>query len=228
MSTQKDAPPDPASDAAERSARRMRHIVRDFESGFGALEELGPAVTIFGSARTPAATPEYDAAIEVGRLLGAAGFAVITGGGPGVMEAGNRGARAAGARSVGLNIELPYEQTVNPFVDVALEFRYFFARKTMLVKYAEAFVVFPGGFGTLNELFELLVLVQTRKVERCPIILFDASYWGGLITWLREHAVAGGKIAAPDMELVRMTDSPAEVRDLIVAARRAREAAAQS
>jgi uncharacterized protein (TIGR00730 family) len=195
---------------------RVLRIMGEFVEGFEALAELGPAVTLFGSARVKEDDPFYDAALETARLLGQAGFAIITGGGPGIMEAGNRGARAAGARSVGLNIELPFEQGVNKYVDLAVEFRYFFVRKTMFVKYAQAFVIFPGGFGTMDELFEALTLIQTGKVQNFPIILFGSEYWGGLREWLRTTMLAGGKIAGPDLELLVMCDSPTQVRDLIV------------
>jgi uncharacterized protein (TIGR00730 family) len=150
------------------------------------------------------------------RLLGEAGFAIITGGGPGVMEAGNRGARAAGVTSVGLNIELPFEQGLNPYVDVGIEFNYFFVRKTMFVKYAQGFIIFPGGFGTMDELFEALTLIQTGKIRNFPIILFGSKYWGGLLDWLRNTMLTEGKIAAADLDLLVVTDSPEEARDMIV------------
>jgi uncharacterized protein (TIGR00730 family) len=158
----------------------------------------------------------YQAAVETARLLGEAGFTIITGGGPGIMEAGNRGARAAGVKSVGLNIELPFEQGVNQYVDIAMEFRYFFVRKTMFVKYAQAFVIFPGGFGTLDELFEALTLIQTGKVQDFPVILFGSDYWGGMIDWMRNTLLPDGKIAEADLNLLILCDSPSEVRDLIV------------
>jgi len=154
--------------------------------------------------------------VDVARALGEAGFAIITGGGPGIMEAGNRGAREAGARSVGLNIELPFEQHLNPYVDTSVTFRYFFVRKMMLVKYAQAFVIFPGGFGTLDELFEALTLVQTGKVRNFPIILFNSTYWNGLLNWMRETVLPARKIAAADIDLLIVSDSVDEVRDLIV------------
>ncbi|MBO9343270.1 MAG: TIGR00730 family Rossman fold protein, partial [Roseiflexus sp.] len=158
---------------------RVLRIMGEFVDGFEMLADVGPAVTIFGSARAGVDDPMYQAAVDVARALGEAGFAIITGGGPGIMEAGNRGAREAGARSVGLNIELPFEQHLNPYVDTSVTFRYFFVRKMMLVKYAQAFVIFPGGFGTLDELFEALTLVQTGKVRNFPIILFNSAYWHG-------------------------------------------------
>jgi uncharacterized protein (TIGR00730 family) len=196
---------------------RVLRIMGEFVEGFDALAELGPtAVTIFGSARVRPDAPLYQAAQEVASLLGEAGFTIITGGGPGIMEAANRGARAVGAKSVGLNIELPFEQHINPFVDIAIDFRYFFVRKTMFVKYAQAFVIFPGGFGTMDELFEALVLIQTGKVQNFPVILFDAAYWGGLLDWLRTTMLTEGKIADADLALLMVVDSPEQVRDLVV------------
>jgi uncharacterized protein (TIGR00730 family) len=198
---------------------RVLRIMGEFVEGFEALAGIGPAVTIFGSARVREEDPLYGAAIETARLLGEAGFAIITGGGPGIMEAGNRGAHLAGVRSVGLNIELPFEQHVNNYVDIEVDFRYFFVRKTMLVKYAEAFVIFPGGFGTFDELFEALVLVQTGKVRNFPIILYQSSYWQGLLDWVRSTVLTEGKVAAADLDLLLMCDSPEQVRDCVMACR---------
>ncbi len=195
---------------------RVLRIMGEFVEGFDTLAELGTAVTIFGSARVKRDDPVYAAAVETARLVGEAGFTIITGGGPGIMEAGNRGAQEAGAPSVGLNIELPFEQGVNDFVDTAGEFRYFFVRKTMFVKYAQGFVIFPGGFGTMDELFEALTLIQTGKIKNFPVILFGSAYWGGLINWLRQTMLAEGKIAPADLDLLIVTDSPTEVRDTIV------------
>ncbi len=195
---------------------RVLRIMGEFVDGFEALADVGPAVTIFGSARIGPDDPLYQTAVDVARTLGEAGFTIITGGGPGIMEAGNRGAREAGARSVGLNIELPFEQHLNPYVDTSVTFRYFFVRKMMLVKYAQAFIIFPGGFGTLDELFEALTLVQTGKVRNFPIILFGSAYWSGLLTWLRETVLPARKIAAADVDLLIVSDSIEEVRDLIV------------
>ena len=189
--------------------------------GFDALADLGPAVTVFGSARTPPGDVEYAAARETARLLGKAGFTIITGGGPGIMEAANRGACDAGAPSVGLNIELPFEQKVNEFVDRSIEFRYFFVRKTMLVKYSQAFLIFPGGYGTLDELFEALVLIQTGKIANFPVVLYGRAYWAGLVDWLRATMLPGGKIAPADLELIPVVDSPAEACKLIVGRARA-------
>jgi uncharacterized protein (TIGR00730 family) len=196
---------------------RVLRIMGEFVEGFDALAELGQAVTIFGSARVRPGDPMYAAAEELAGLLGAAGFTIITGGGPGIMEAANRGARLAGAKSVGLNIELPFEQGINQYVDIAIEFRYFFVRKTMFVKYAQAFVIFPGGFGTLDELFEALVLIQTGKVQNFPVILFGSAYWRGLVEWLRTTLLAEGKIAPADLDLLVICDSPAEICNMIMA-----------
>jgi uncharacterized protein (TIGR00730 family) len=230
--TRKSIPPAPTADAhlllspAEAPAFtttdpwRVLRIQGEFVRGFDALADLGPAVTVFGSARTPPGSDEYEAARETGRLLGRAGFTVITGGGPGIMEAANRGAREAGAPSVGLNIELPFEQKVNEFVDRSIEFRYFFVRKTMLVKYSQAFLIFPGGFGTLDELFESLVLIQTGKIADFPVVLYGRAYWAGLVDWLRATMLAGGKISAADLQLIPIVDSPAEACKLVVGRRR--------
>jgi uncharacterized protein (TIGR00730 family) len=195
---------------------RVLRIMGEFVEGFDALAELGQAVTIFGSARVRPGDPMYQAAEDLACLLGEAGFAIITGGGPGIMEAGNRGARTAGAKSVGLNIELSFEQGVNQFVDLGIEFSYFFVRKTMFVKYAQAFVIFPGGFGTLDELFEALTLIQTGKVQNFPVILFNSAYWRGLIDWLRTTLLIEGKIAAADLDLLIVADTPEQVRDLVI------------
>ncbi len=197
---------------------RVLRIMSEFVEGFDALADLGPAVTLFGSARTRPGEPQYEAAVTVARLLGEAGLTIITGGGPGMMEAGNRGARQAGAPSVGLNIELPFEQGSNPYVDLPLEFRYFFVRKMMFVKYAQGFVIFPGGFGTMDELFEALTLIQTGKVRNFPVVLFDSAYWQGLVDWLRQTMLAQGKISAGDLDLITVTDSPEVARDCIVKA----------
>jgi uncharacterized protein (TIGR00730 family) len=195
---------------------RVLRIMGEFVSGFGALANLGPAVSIFGSARVREGEPSYEATVEVARLLGEAGFAIITGGGPGLMEAGNHGARAAGAVSVGLNIELPFEQGSNQYVDIPIDFHYFFVRKTMFLKYAQAFVIMPGGFGTMDELFEALTLIQTGKVQGFPVILFGTGYWQGLLDWLRDIMLTGGKISPADLDLITLTDSPEEVRDLVI------------
>jgi uncharacterized protein (TIGR00730 family) len=211
----------PAREARRESdSWRVLRIMGEFVEGFDELAELGPAVTLFGSARISVGDPMYGAAVEVGRLLGEAGFTIITGGGPGAMEAGNRGAREAGAPSVGLDIELPFEQHVNPYVDVEIDFRYFFVRKVMLVKYSRAFVIFPGGFGTMDELFEALTLIQTGKIRDFPVVLFGSDYWSGLIEWLRATMVADGKATEADLGLIALTDSPEEVLEIIMSSAR--------
>jgi uncharacterized protein (TIGR00730 family) len=190
-------------------------IQAEFVEGFGALAEIGPAVSVFGSARTHADSPEYDIGVKIGRCLAEAGYAVITGGGPGAMEAANRGAVEAGGLSVGLGIELPFEQRMNDWVDLGINFRYFFARKTMFVKYASGFIVQPGGFGTFDELFEALTLVQTQKVTQFPVVLVGSEYWGGLLDWIRGTVLPGGKIAEPDLDLLSLTDDPEEAVEII-------------
>jgi uncharacterized protein (TIGR00730 family) len=206
---------------------RVLRIQSEFVEGFGLLAELGPAVSVFGSARTKPDQPEYQQGVALGAALAAAGYAVITGGGPGAMEAANRGASEGGGISVGLGIELPFEQRLNDWVDVGLTFRYFFARKTMFVKYAQAFVILPGGFGTLDELFEALTLVQTRKVTRFPVILLGTAYWSGLISWLKQTVLPEGKAAVPDLDLIRLTDSVDEAVSIIVGADAERSAQAR-
>lgn len=195
---------------------RVMRIMSEFVEGFDALAGLGTAVTIFGSARTKPDHPHYQQATEVARLLGQVGYTIITGGGPGIMEAANKGAKEARAFSVGLNIQLPFEQHINPYVDLSIEFRYFFVRKTMLVKYAQGFIIFPGGFGTMDELFEAITLVQTGKVHNFPIILFDSAYWGGLLHWVRHTMLSEGKIAPADLDLLFVTDFPDEACNIIV------------
>ena len=190
---------------------RVLRIQSEFVEGFGLLAELPRAVSVFGSARTPADHPHYAAGVAIGAALAQAGYAVVTGGGPGAMEAANRGASEAGGLSVGLGIELPFEQELNEWVDLGITFRYFFVRKTMFVKYAQAFVILPGGFGTLDELFEALTLVQTRKVTRFPVILFGTEYWSGLLEWIRTTMAGTGTISPADLELLTVTDDVAEV-----------------
>jgi uncharacterized protein (TIGR00730 family) len=189
---------------------RVLRITGEFVHAFDALAEVGAAIAIFGSARTPENDPMYHAARDLAARLSNNGFAIITGGGPGIMEAGNRGARDAKGLSIGLNIELPHEQGMNPYVDIAVNFRYFFCRKTMFIKYAEGFVLFPGGFGTLDEFFEALTLIQTRKIHRFPIVLFGSNYWKRLLHWMKEQLIHGGKIDPADLQLVKLTDSTAE------------------
>ena len=192
-------------------------IGREFLEGFVAVERIDrPAITVFGSARLDEDDPVYAAAREVGRLLAEAGFAVVTGGGPGVMEAANRGARDAGGLSVGFNIELPHEQFSNSYLDISLTFKHFYARKTMFVKAAEGFVIFPGGFGTLDELFESLTLIQTGKVLHFPVVLFDSDYWRPLLDWIQGRLLPDGLISPDDLELLEVTDDPARVVSLIL------------
>lgn len=213
------APPEPAQTFfTDTDPWRVLRITGEFVEGFDVLAKLGPAVTLFGSARTKPGDPFYAAAVETAQLVAAEGLAIITGGGPGIMEAGNRGAHLSKGVSVGLGIELPFEQGINRYVEIPLNFHYFFVRKTMFVKYAQAFVIFPGGFGTMDELFEALTLVQTGKIRNFPIILFGSAYWQGLLTWLRDTMLAEGKIGAPDLDLITLCDSPQEVRNLIVKA----------
>ncbi len=199
-----------------KNSWRVFRIMGEFVEGFDELQTLGPAVSFFGSARVTEADPMYQECVETARRVGEAGFAIITGGGPGIMEAANRGAREAGVASVGCNIELPFEQGTNPYVDISIDFRYFFVRKTMFVKYAEAFVIFPGGFGTMDELFEALTLIQTHKVSNFPVVLFGSEYWGGLLEWMRATMAVEGKIAPSDLDLMLVTDSPEQARDHIV------------
>lgn len=189
---------------------RVMRIQSEFVEGFGALAELGPAVSVFGSARTKPDHEDYLAGETVGRLLVESGYSVITGGGPGVMEAANKGAAEAGGTSVGLGIELPFEQGVNEYVNLGINFRYFFARKTMFLKYAQGFIVMPGGFGTFDELFEAVTLVQTHKVTQFPLVLVGKDYWGGLLEWIRSTALKHGTISDVDLDIIYLTDDPAE------------------
>jgi len=199
----------------EEDTWRVLRILSEFVEGFEALAGVGPAVAVFGSARSAPGSPEYELARVVGAGLAKAGFAVITGGGPGAMEAANRGAHEAGGFSIGCNIELPHEQHLNPYVDLSVEFHYFFARKTMFVKYSDAFVIMPGGFGTLDELFESLTLIQTGKIRNFPVVLIGHAYWDGLLAWMREVQLPAGAIAQADLDLLRVTDDPAEAVRLI-------------
>ncbi|MDO8106886.1 TIGR00730 family Rossman fold protein [Isoptericola sp. b441] len=204
-----------AADWVHSDPWRVMRIQSEFVEGFGALAEIGPAVSVFGSARTGRDEPAYAMAREVGRLLVESGYAVMTGGGPGVMEAANRGASDAGGLSVGLGIELPHEQGMNAWVDLGIHFRYFFARKTMFVKYAQGFIVLPGGFGTFDELFESITLVQTQKVTEFPIVLVGSGYWGGLLEWLSGPVLDAGTISEADLELVKVVDDPVEAVRLV-------------
>ena len=201
----------PAVAVQRTEAQRLERIERELAAGFEALAGIACGVSVFGSARVAPEHPDYALARATARRLGEAGFAVITGGGPGIMEAANRGAQEAGATSVGLNIDLPFEQGANAFQDISLRFHYFFTRKVMFVRYASAFVVFPGGFGTLDELFEALLLIQTHKIREFPVVLVRSSYWAGLTDWIRERLVADGMIAPSDLDLFTVTDDPDEV-----------------
>jgi uncharacterized protein (TIGR00730 family) len=217
------ATPDEELLGAERPAvavehtdhERLERIERELAAGFEALAGIRCGVSVFGSARVAPEHPDYALARATARRLGEAGFAVITGGGPGIMEAANRGAQDAGATSVGLNIELPFEQGANPFQDINLRFHYFFTRKVMFVRYANAFVVFPGGFGTLDELFEALLLIQTGKIRHFPVLLVGGAFWAGLVDWLRERLAADALIAPADLELFTTTDDPDEVVGIV-------------
>jgi uncharacterized protein (TIGR00730 family) len=196
---------------------RALRILSEFVEGFDAMARVGPAVTMFGSARTRRDDPVYELARTIARRLAEAGYAVITGGGPGAMEAANRGCREGGGLSVGCNIELPHEQGTNAYVDLGVEFRYFFARKVMFVKYADAFVILPGGFGTLDELFEALTLIQTRKVRNFPVVLVGTTYWAGLLDWIRKTLLSSGAIDPADVDLLQLTDDPDEVVRIVQA-----------
>jgi hypothetical protein len=215
--------PRPVPEFRESDTWRTLRIQGEFVEGFDALADLGPAVSIFGSARVGRRNRYYAAARRVAAALGREGFAIITGGGPGVMEAANRGARDAGTLSIGCNIELPFEQGLNEFVDLGMEFRYFFVRKVMFVKYAEGFVIFPGGFGTLDELFESLTLIQTGKVEHFPVVLYGRDYWSGLLHWIREKPLYEEKISPEDLDLLTVTDDVDEACRAIVESRRGHE-----
>jgi len=197
---------------------RVLRIMSEFIEGFDTLAGIEKGVTIFGSARIGPDDPAYAAAEETARLLATQGFSIITGAGPGIMEAANKGARLGGGRSIGCNIELPFEQGANPYVDTLINFRYFFVRKTMFVKYSSAFIIFPGGFGTLDELFEALTLIQTGKIYQFPVVLFGRRYWAGLIRWLQSRVLLEKKISAGDMDLLLMTDDPAEAAETVIAA----------
>jgi hypothetical protein len=199
-------------------AQRLLRIQDELRQGFQKLGRIGKAVSFFGSARTPRDHPRYEQARELARRLGEEGFSIITGGGPGIMEAANRGAREAGVPSVGLGIELPHEQGMNEYVDLALNFHYFFTRKVMFVRYASGFVVFPGGFGTMDELFEALTLIQTDKIRNFPVVLVGRDYWSGLVDWIHERMLDEGKISPSDLDLIAITDNPHEVCDRLLSA----------
>jgi uncharacterized protein (TIGR00730 family) len=218
----------PPYDFTHTDPWRVLRIMGEFVEGFDTLAHICPAVTIFGSARVPPDDPAYQAARETAAKLAKKGFSIITGGGPGIMEAANWGAVEGGGHSVGCNIELPHEQAINAYVQVSINFRYFFVRKTMFVKYAEGFVIFPGGFGTMDELFEALTLIQTNKVQHFPIILFGSAYWGGLFEWMKTMMLAEGKISPHDLDLIRVTDSPDEICSVITQAYEVRRQGAPS
>ncbi len=203
------------SDWVHTDPWRVMRIQAEFVEGFGLLAELGMAVSVFGSARTPPGSPEYEQAVEIAAALCHAGYAVITGGGPGIMEAANKGAAEAGGVSVGLGIELPMETGLNDHVNVGIEFRYFFVRKTVFIKYSQAFVVLPGGFGTMDELFEALTLVATGKITKFPIILVGSAYWSGLVAWLSETMLGRRNIGAGELALLRVADETEEVIKII-------------
>lgn len=200
---------------------RVLRITSEFVNGFDALAHIPPSVAIFGSARTKPDDPMYASAVETARLLAKAGFGIITGGGPGIMEAANRGAQEGGNLSIGCNIELPFEQEHNSYLDIALDFRYFFVRKTMFVKYSNAFIIYPGGFGTMDELFEALTLIQTKKVSHFPVILCGSKYWEGLINWIRDTMLTTEKISPEDASLLQLSDDPEEICKLVCDAYRA-------
>jgi uncharacterized protein (TIGR00730 family) len=207
---------------------RVLRITSEFIEGFDTLASVQKAVTVFGSARTGPDDPQYRAAQEVSRLLAEAGFGIITGAGPGIMEAANKGARDGRGRSIGCNIELPFEQGANPYVDTLVNFRYFFVRKTMFIKYSVAFIIFPGGFGTLDELFEALTLIQTGKIYQFPVILFGRHYWAGLVRWLQTRVLGEGKISPGDLDLMLLTDDPAEATQAVISAYEAQVHTARS
>ena len=216
---------EPSTDAQETDSWRTLRIMGEFVEGFDALAEVGPAVSIFGSARVGRRNRYYGAARRLAAALSKQGFAIITGGGPGIMEAANRGAKEAGGVSIGCNIELPFEQGLNEYVDLGMEFRYFFVRKVMFVKYAEGFVIFPGGFGTLDELFEALTLIQTGKVEHFPVVLYGKDYWEGMVQWIREKPLYEEKVSPEDLDLVTITSDIDEATDAITKHYRSREQA---
>ncbi|MBM4193070.1 MAG: TIGR00730 family Rossman fold protein [Gemmatimonadetes bacterium] len=216
----------PADDFTRGDPWRVMRIMGEFIEGFDKLAGLEKAVTVFGSARTPPEDAQYQSAVEVGRLLAQREFAVITGAGPGIMEAANKGAKLAGGRSIGCNIELPFEQGSNPYIDTLVNFRYFFVRKTMFIKYSSAFIIFPGGFGTLDELFEAVTLIQTGKISQFPVVLFGRHYWAGMLRWLQSRVLGEKKISEGDMDLMVLTDDPAEAVEVVSAAYAAQVAAA--
>jgi uncharacterized protein (TIGR00730 family) len=210
--------PGPRDDFTQTDPWRVMRIMGEFIEGFDVLADVRKGVAIFGSARTGPDDPQYAAALETARLLSKAGFAIITGAGPGIMEAANKGAKLGEGRSIGCNIELPFEQGANPFVDTLINFRYFFIRKTMFIKYSNAFIIFPGGFGTLDELFEALTLIQTGKIYQFPVVLFGRHYWAGLLRWLQSRVLTERKISPGDLDLVLVTDNPEEAANAVIEA----------
>ena len=212
----------PIPDSTLKDPWRVFRIMGEFVDGFDTLARIGHAVSIFGSARTPRDDPDYKAATKTCKLLAEAGFAIITGAGPGIMEAGNKGAKQGGGLSVGLNIELPFEQSANRYVDLNLSFRYFFVRKTMFVRYSEGFVIFPGGYGTMDELFEALTLIQTGKVHDFPLVIYNNRYYASLMKWLDGSMLDGGKISKDDLSIISTADTPEQVVEIIVDAHESR------
>ena len=219
--------PGPRDDFTQTDPWRVMRIMGEFIEGFDVLSDVRKGVAIFGSARTGPDDPQYGAALETARLLAEAGFAIITGAGPGIMEAANKGAKQGNGRSIGCNIELPFEQGANPYVDTLINFRYFFVRKTMFIKYSNAFIIFPGGFGTFDELFEALTLIQTGKIHQFPVVLFGRHYWAGLVRWLHARVLGERKISAGDLDLMLITDDPQEAADAVISAFEAQVEAAR-
>ncbi|MCA2985595.1 TIGR00730 family Rossman fold protein [Gemmatimonas sp.] len=218
------APREEATAFTRSDPWRVMRITSEFVEGFDALSDVQKGVTIFGSARTGPDDPMYEAARETARILARQGFSILTGAGPGIMEAANRGAKDVDGHSVGCNIELPFEQGANPYVDTLVNFRYFFVRKTMFIKYSNAFLIFPGGFGTLDELFEALTLIQTGKIYQFPVVLFGTHYWAGLVRWITSRMAAEGKISPGDLDLLLLTDDPQEAAQAVIDAHDAQTA----
>lgn len=208
--------PTKGSDFTDTDPWRVLRIQGEFVEGFEALSKIGPAVSIFGSARLKEGSPSYEGARATSKILAENGLVVITGGGPGIMEAGNRGAAEGGGLSVGLNIELPMEQVSNPYHNLSMEFRYFFVRKLMFVKYSIGYIIFPGGFGTMDEMFEALTLSQTGKIKHFPVVLFGWEYWGGLVDWIKERMLGAKCIGENDLDLFRITDDPSEAAQIVI------------
>jgi uncharacterized protein (TIGR00730 family) len=214
---------EPIPDSTLKDPWRVFRIMGEFVDGFDSLARIGNAVSLFGSARTPRSDPDYRAAMQTARSLAEAGFAIITGAGPGIMEAGNRGARLGEGLSIGLNIELPFEQAVNRYVDLTLTFRYFFVRKTMFLRYSEGFVIFPGGYGTMDEFFEALTLIQTGKIHNFPLVVYNNRYYSSLMRWIENCMLSEGKISPDDLDIIRTADTPEKAAQIIVDANRAME-----